>query len=431
MLLVLAALTAAYGLLMLVATAALLLPAASGCDPILCASLLGKPALVAAGGAALPLILRTRAPEWWARLWTAALALVVLAITALGASQILYPVSREIALKALAALLLAELAWRVAGARRRREAALLWRPVTKLGALAWRYALAVAVLGALLLWGEHRFGHALNRHGLASHDPGASYLADFRDDPAKDGYPVYTCRYNSLGYRDREPPPPRPGARRVLLVGDSYVLGDGIPTFEQTITAALQRKLDAAAPGAWQVMNAAMEGNGLYGYLRTVETLAPVLKPDVVVVGYLGDSDDQPFDVQRLVDLTPESEALRRLVVNARARQYVHETSMRLFWRVGSITRMDTHFDSLMEALGRAASRHGARLVILEYLARDHGRLIPKEATVVELPEELRYPGYRNSFWYERDFHPKPPLNERLAEILAKELTAASPKTSD
>ena len=398
MLLVLAALTAAYGLLMLVATASLLLPALPGCDPVLAASLLGKPALVAAGGVALPAILLVRPEDWWARLWTAALWLVVLAITLVGATHIFYPASHDVPVKALAALMICEVAWRALGALRQRSAAPLWRPTGSLRAMIWRYVAAVVVLATLLLQGEHSFAVSLNRYGLASHDPDASYLADFSNDPTKDAYPVYTCRYNSLGYRDREPPPVQPGKRRVLLVGDSYVLGDGIATFEQTITATLQRALDAAEPGAWEVMNAAMEGNGLYGYVRTVEALIPALAADVVVVGYLGDSDDVPFDVQRLVDLTPTNALLRLLVVNLRARQYVHESSMRMIWQVGSIARMDAYFDSLLADLARICSRQGARLVIVEYLKRTGERRIPDEAMLVKLPRELRYPGRRHRY---------------------------------
>ena len=207
-----------------------------------------------------------------------------------------------------------------------------------------------------------------------------------------------------------------------MIVGDSYVLGDGIPAYSQTITATLQRALDRVSPGGWQVMNAGVEGNGLYGYSRAVSALVPALEPQVVIVGYLGWSDEVVFDAQRLVDVTPGNRLVNRLVANLRVRQYLHEGAVKLAWRERIPRSTDAYFRSLMDEMARVASAHGASLAILQYLPRTPAGRVPDGAVHITLPDELAYPGHRNSYWYEKDYHPKPALNEKLAAIIAGRL---------
>jgi lysophospholipase L1-like esterase len=89
-------------------------------------------------------------------------------------------------------------------------------------------------------------------------------------------------RYNSRIFRGPEFPPRRPGVRRVVLIGDSFTEGWGVKE-EDTAAAALERLLNAGAPGAWDVLNCARANSdfpGLWFLFRHALTL----DPDVVVL---------------------------------------------------------------------------------------------------------------------------------------------------
>ena len=426
MLLLLTALTTAYGLLFLSATVVVVAPALPLCDAATAVALLGKPGLVVSAGAVLAVMAATPAKGDRARCWMAALFTILLAGMTAAAWQIVHPANRASVLDAFAIMVGTELVARSAAALRQRSWRALWRPAATRWAVAWRFCVATAVLAVVLLSPNLFLALTKNEHGLVSHMPSRSYVRDFTNETGKDGYPKASYDINSLGYRDREPSPPGPGVRRVLVVGDSYVLGDGIPTNEQTISACLQRALDKASPAGWQVMNAGVEGNGLYGYARAVSALVPALKPQIVVVGYLGWSDEVVFDAQRLVDVTPANRQLNRLVANLRVRQFVHEATVKLPWRERIPKSTDAYFKSLMDSMARVCSEHGAKLVILQYLSRVPADRVPDGAVHVTLPDELAYPGRRNDFWYELDYHPKPALNEKLAAIIAPRLIGAA-----
>jgi lysophospholipase L1-like esterase len=104
---------------------------------------------------------------------------------------------------------------------------------------------------------------------------------------------------NRLGLRDRELAVPKPvGTVRILGVGDSVTFGYGV-RLEDTYLKVVEDRLNArtAAGARHEVVNAGIEECGLDAYYHTLRGLAPVLEPDLVLVGIVLN------DIQRYGDL--------------------------------------------------------------------------------------------------------------------------------
>jgi lysophospholipase L1-like esterase len=102
-------------------------------------------------------------------------------------------------------------------------------------------------------------------------------------------------RVNRLGLRGPEvDPTPRPGVRRVLVLGDSVVFGQGLAD-DDTVARVLERRLDAAGGGPYEVLNAGVPGFDTVAEARWLEAHGLGLRPEVVVVGAsLNDYDVAP-----------------------------------------------------------------------------------------------------------------------------------------
>ena len=293
------------------------------------------------------------------------------------------------------------------------------------GASSRRWPAAGAAFAALCLFHALRPAEVrtvVNGFGLASGRANSVDVEDFSGMANKDRYPVCRIRYNSLGYRDEEPSfAAKKGGRRVLLVGDSYVWGDGIPVNEETLGYLLRAELDLREPGRFSVMSAAYPGLGLRGYSRFIDALSPLDKPDVVVVGYLGESDDDPLDPQVLLDALPRSRPLRNLILNAGAVQDVHENSVRYLSRFWSDPENAASIAALVRDMGRKSAERGYRLILLSYFPHPP---LPASIETLDLPAALRYHGRSSELWYAKDSHPKTKLNRMLAKLLADTLVS-------
>lgn len=97
-------------------------------------------------------------------------------------------------------------------------------------------------------------------------------------------------RINSLGLRDRELGPKRPGVVRVLCLGDSFTVGYGVKP-EEAWPKQLERLLnERAAPKRFEVVNAAVEAYSTFDEWHLLRGRGLALEPDLVVVGfYLND----------------------------------------------------------------------------------------------------------------------------------------------
>ncbi len=94
---------------------------------------------------------------------------------------------------------------------------------------------------------------------------------------------------NSVGMRDREPPPRLQGRQRIAVLGDSFVWGVGAQ-YGQRFTEVLQRKLPRL-----DVLNYGVSG---YGTTQELAQLDGVLdaKPDYVIVALCLSNDVTDFD---------------------------------------------------------------------------------------------------------------------------------------
>jgi len=104
-----------------------------------------------------------------------------------------------------------------------------------------------------------------------------------------------SVRVNRLGLRGPEVEMrPRSGVQRVVVLGDSVVFGQGVAQ-DDAFPAELERRLDAANPGAYEVLNGGVPGYDAVAEARLLERLGLALAPEIVVVGTsLNDYDVAP-----------------------------------------------------------------------------------------------------------------------------------------
>ncbi|RJX23478.1 MAG: hypothetical protein C4563_01715 [Desulfobulbus sp.] len=108
---------------------------------------------------------------------------------------------------------------------------------------------------------------------LYFHIPGAHYFQ-------KIGGQQNEYRINSMGFRGPEIPPlPRPGTRRLLVLGDSIVEGHGV-RFTETLSHHLGKKL---APHRWEVINLGVQGASPLYYAANLERYL-FLRPDAILI---------------------------------------------------------------------------------------------------------------------------------------------------
>lgn len=97
----------------------------------------------------------------------------------------------------------------------------------------------------------------------------------------------YRINVNSYGLRDREHDlEPAPGVHRVLILGDSFVFGVGLNNGER-----FSDLLDRSLPDDVEVINAGVPGWGNDQEMLFYESELRRLKPDLVVLTFLGQND--------------------------------------------------------------------------------------------------------------------------------------------
>ncbi len=102
------------------------------------------------------------------------------------------------------------------------------------------------------------------------------------------GIPITT---NSYGLRDSEIVVPKPpGVYRILMVGDSFTFGQGIPLLSQTIPKQLEARLRSAGESRAEVINFGVCGLNTFEELMSYVQQGRRLEPDRVVLLWV------PFD---------------------------------------------------------------------------------------------------------------------------------------
>jgi hypothetical protein len=88
-------------------------------------------------------------------------------------------------------------------------------------------------------------------------------------------------RFNALGFREGPFSPKRPGALRVMVVGDSFTEGQGVKE-DDTMVRVLDRILAREAPGRFEVLNCGRRGADFPALYEIFEKVL-AFDPDVVV----------------------------------------------------------------------------------------------------------------------------------------------------
>jgi lysophospholipase L1-like esterase len=94
---------------------------------------------------------------------------------------------------------------------------------------------------------------------------------------------------NSLGLRNRELEPKKPGTRRILFLGDSLIWS-GETSSGELYTAVLEHRLNSRSGGRnvpVEVINAGVPGYTTYQELEFLKIYGLDMKPDLVVLGFV------------------------------------------------------------------------------------------------------------------------------------------------
>lgn len=107
-------------------------------------------------------------------------------------------------------------------------------------------------------------------------------------------YLGHEVRINALGMRDDEVAVRKaPGRFRILVLGDSHLFGWGVGQ-DESFAQVLERRLEALAPGRFEVLNAGVPGYNTVMEERYFELHADELEPDLVLVHYVDNDMDLP-----------------------------------------------------------------------------------------------------------------------------------------
>ena len=108
----------------------------------------------------------------------------------------------------------------------------------------------------------------------------------YQTDTAHDSFNDHTGSTNSLGFRDVEHEVVKtPGTSRILILGDSVSVGQGVPKREQTWPAIVNQRLQGAGLPI-ELLNFAVTGYNTQQEVWTLHDKGLVYQPDLVLVGY-------------------------------------------------------------------------------------------------------------------------------------------------
>ena len=202
----------------------------------------------------------------------------------------------------------------------------------------------------------------------------------------------YQARINNLGFRDRDFPVRKSGAKRVLAIGDSFTYGWGVDG-EDSWPKVMERELRRGGLDI-EVANLGAPGAGPREYAALAERAIPLLRPDLVVVAVLQADDlfqaaespaERPAPAgQRVLRAFREFYPnLTQMLSPADTRQvHVSKEELRETWRkqvkdfLGQMTPAEkARFENLPSPV-RAAYQAGGLNPGLLYMAMRHGEFL-------------------------------------------------------
>ena len=160
-----------------------------------------------------------------------------------------------------------------------------------------RWLVAITIFGVTgeLLARATNLVDRLNGYGRSLYTAGPEPDLPYRLRPGvQTTYVGAPVRVDALGFRGPEVAvAPAPGVRRILVLGDSVVFGQGVRE-DETVSAVLARTLGSAAAPV-EAINAGVPGYDTTAELRLLARAGMALHPAAVVVGMsLNDYDPPP-----------------------------------------------------------------------------------------------------------------------------------------
>jgi hypothetical protein len=265
-------------------------------------------------------------------------------------------------------------------------------------------------------------------------------------------------RLNAMGFRDREFEPKPEGVRRLVIVGDSFTYGHGLPE-AKSYPRQLEALLRAARPGERvEVYDAAGGGHDLARIAPIAAGVLERLEPDVLVYGYFlndplrptagyGDGIEPMLDTGWLhreragfrFSLGGSAHSAPRLVELVRGffeSRRLERATLAWYRRIHEPARWAATGQTI-ETLARLAAERGTRFVLLvlpiiwkldgDYpLAEVHARIAAHARQhgieVLDALPVLRGHADAELMLHPRDRHPNPTYARLVAEALAAAL---------
>jgi lysophospholipase L1-like esterase len=212
-------------------------------------------------------------------------------------------------------------------------------------------------------------------------------------------------RFNSIGLRDREFGPKPAGARRLLLIGDSYTFGWGVEEGER-YADRLEERLREIPGARWEVVKAGTNAYSTAHELAWLREYGWSLDPDLVVLQFCMGNDfadnagaDYRVEDGRLVTVPPgpNGSAADERGLKAWARRHSH---LYLMLRnlvnqpgVGRADRRRAEFAMFNAQVNRGSGR--TREILAEMAAEARTRGVPLVLLVVPMRHQIGEAGVK------------------------------------
>lgn len=169
--------------------------------------------------------------------------------------------------------------------------------------------------------------------------------------PNAKGYWRWTlASFNSQGLRDREFPGGKtPGVSRIMVLGDSFIFGVGIP-LNLTFPKALEKTLNESGDGArFEAVNAGVAGHNFNQEIASLRRLAPHYRPDIVIISVIyNDTELHGFSDAGWVpvldnyqkDNFPQPSPARLSIYNLMLPENEESLSERLRYSIANLSRL-------------------------------------------------------------------------------------------